>query len=130
MSVFYPRTIEIHRSKTNAVSSGGAQQVGLTGYSGREQSTAPSDAEGETVLFSGIPAAIDAKSPGRTRGTFLPADITEKGTWIITIPAASLPQYSVRDRDIIVDDEGYRYGVGQNYWTVTGYQLACIRLET
>jgi hypothetical protein len=39
------------------------------------------------------------------------------------------PLYSIRDRDIIVDDEGYRYGVSANYWTGIGYQLDCIRLE-
>jgi hypothetical protein len=37
--------------------------------------------------------------------------------------------YSIRDRDIIVDEEGYRYEVGANYWTQLGYQLSTIREE-
>jgi hypothetical protein len=126
----YNRTVAVHRSKTNAVSSGGAQEIGLTGYSGREQSTASGDTEGEAVLFTNLPASIQAKSPGRSKGTMLPADVVEKAVWLIFIPAAALPQYSIRDLDIIVDDESYRYGVGQNYWTAAGYQLSCIRLET
>jgi len=36
-------------------------------------------------------------------------------TWYIYC-SVQLPKYSVRDRDIIVDDEGYRYEVGQAEW--------------
>jgi hypothetical protein len=124
----YDRTVDVHRSKTAAaqVPSGG----GGGGYSGREQSTASSDPEGEQPLFTGLPASIQAKRAGRTRAGLLPADVTEKPEWVILIPAASLPQYSIRDRDELVDDEGYRYGVASNYWTAFGYQLSCIRLET
>jgi hypothetical protein len=37
--------------------------------------------------------------------------------------------YDIRDRDIIVDDEGYRYEVSTNFWTGLGYQLSTIREE-
>jgi hypothetical protein len=126
----FNRTVAVHRSKTNAVTTGGSPQVGLTGYSGREQSTASADAEGETVLFTGLPAAIQAKRAGRTKGTLLAADIVDKPEWVILIPASAIAQYAIRDRDIIVDDEQYRYMVASNYWTLVGYQLSCIRLET
>ena len=126
MSTLYPRLIEVHRVKTSAVSSG-TQNVGLTTYSGAEQSTTASDADGEAVLFTNIPCSIQADSLGRTRNGMLPTDITAKPTWLIIIPSSALPQYSVRDRDIIVDDEGYRYGVAQNAWTVLGYNLSVIR---
>jgi hypothetical protein len=50
---------------------------------------------------------------------------------VIEIPSYSgLVRYAIRDRDIVVDDEGYRYGVAQNRWTVFGYRLHCVRLET
>lgn len=126
----YDRTVAVHRSKTNAVSGAGAQQIGLTGYSGREQSTAASDTEGEMVLFINLPASIQAKRAGRFMAGLVPSDITQKPQWAIIIPASALPQYSIRDRDIIVDDEAYRYEVAQNYWTAFGYQLECVRLET
>ena len=41
----------------------------------------------------------------------------------------SATSYSIRDRDIVVDDEGYRYSIAAASWTVFGYQLNCIRLE-
>ena len=130
MSLLYPRLIDIHRSKTNAGQSGISQAVGLVGYSGREQTTAASDPEGEIVLFTGICAGIAMQRVGRTAKGLLDADITNTGFWIITIPVSVLPQYSVRDRDIIIDDEKYRYQVAQNYYTAFGYQLECLRLET
>ena len=106
----YLRKISVRRSKTNAVSAAGAQLVGLVGYSSREQSTNARDPAGEAILFREIPAAIQMRSGGTTRGMLLPGDVTAKPEWRILIPKASLPQYSIRDRDIIVDDEGYRYG--------------------
>lgn len=123
----YPRTVAVHRSKTAAAQSPG---IGNVGYFGREQSTNAGDPEGETVLFTGLPASIQAKSPGRTRGQMLPSDVSEKPVWVILIPASAIAQYSIRDRDILVDDESYRYQVSQNYWTNAGYELSCIRLET
>jgi predicted ATPase len=48
----------------------------------------------------------------------------------VFIPASSaITIYSIRDRDIIVDDEGYRYEVGANFWTGLGYQVSTIREE-
>jgi hypothetical protein len=123
----FPRTVAIHRSKTAASANDDA--VGNLGYSGRESSTSAGDAEGEQVLFTGLAAAIQAVAIGRTRGGIVPADAAEKPQWTIMIPLAVLPQYSVRDRDIIVDDEGYRYICVQAWWTNLGYALSCIRLE-
>jgi hypothetical protein len=123
----YPRTVAIHRQKTDGQSSSGTQQVGLQGYSGRQQNTNVS--AGETVLYTGLPASISPRAAGKIKYGALPADFTEKPQWAVTIPFFALPQYSIRDADIIVDDEGYRYGVTQNVWTVLGYQLAVVRLE-
>jgi hypothetical protein len=127
MGMLYPRTIEVHRLKTNAGPTDSA--VGLVGYSGAEQSTSPSDAQGETVLFTGISASIQAGATGRKKNSSLPQDVIVQPTWIIMTPKRALKRGSVRDRDIVIDDESYRYEVGQAYWNLLGYRLICIRLE-
>jgi hypothetical protein len=107
----------------------GNQEVGLLGYSGAEQSNSPSDVNGEHILFTNICCSIQAQQTGRTKDGLLPTDVTSKPMWLIIIPQSALPQYSVRDRDIVIDDEGYRYGVASNYWTPLGYNLSCVRME-
>jgi hypothetical protein len=124
VNALYPRTIAVHRVKTVGDVS---TTVGLTGYSGAEQST--TSAQGETVLFTGLAASIQAGTTGRKKASSLPQDVVFAPTWYIFVPAGALAQYSVRDRDIIVDDEGYRYEVSQNWWDILGYRLTCIRLE-
>ena len=127
MSMLYPRRIEVHRLKSNAGPTDAA--VGLVGYSGAEQSTDPSNPAGETVLFTDIPASIQAAQTGRKKDGALPGDAVFAPTWRIFTPKRSLARGSVRDRDIILDDEAYRYEVAQAYWNLLGYQLVCIRLE-
>lgn len=124
-SILYPRLIEIHRLKTVAGSTDTV--IGLTGYSGAEQST--SSPQGETVLFTGIAASIQAGTTGRKKDASLPQDVVFAPTWYIYIPANALAEFSIRDRDIILDDEGYRYEVSQNYWNILGYKVTAIRLE-
>lgn len=127
--VIYDRTVAVHRSRTNADQSGSSQQIGLVGYSGREQSTDASDPNGEDVLFTDLPASIQ-EGRANTKSGQLPADVTDRPMWMIFIPAsAPIAQYQIRDRDIIVDDESYRYMVAQNRWTGFGYQLNCTRQE-
>lgn len=124
--MLYNRLIEIRRVKTVA---GTSDAIGGVGYSGEEASTAPGNPQGETVLFSGLPASIQAGPPGRKKDSALPQDIYYSPSWTIFVPAPALAKGSVRDRDIIVDDESYRYEVGQDYWNILGYKLVCIRLE-
>lgn len=81
----------------------------------------------ETPLFSNLPASIQVRSAGRAGRTVLPTDISVRPAWVIYVPG--LPLYSIRDRDIVVDDEFYRYGVGAAAWTIFGYTLECVRLE-
>lgn len=119
----YNRTIAVHRQKANATST----TVGGVGYGGREEST--TSAEGETVLYTGIVAHIDLKRSGRTSHALLPSDSTDAPLWTIHVPAWALAQYSIRDRDIIVDDESYRYMVIAAFWTIAGYQVDTVRLE-
>ena len=124
----YPRTINVMRSKTNTAGTGGGP-VGLIGYSGREDSLSPADAEGFTMLFSQIQADIQVLSPGGLKG-MLPADAVAGSQWEVMTAANDTPQYSIRDRDHVVDDEGYRYIVLTAYWQGMGYSLKCTRLET
>jgi hypothetical protein len=127
VSILYPRTIEVHRNKTVA---GPADTViGLAGYSGAEASTSPSAPAGEVVLFTGIAASIQAGTTGRKKDSALPQDVVFMPTWDIYVPLSALAKGTVRDRDIVVDDEDYRYEVSQAYFNVLGYKLICIRLE-
>lgn len=123
----YVRRIEVHRLKTVAGATDAV--IGLTGYSGAEQSTDPGNPQGETVLFTGIPASIQATAAGRKKDGTLATDAVFSPTWNIFIPKAALALGSIRDRDILVDDEGYRYEVGQAYWNILGIKAVCIRLE-
>lgn len=117
----FPRTVSIYRQKV-------VDGLGNVGYSGAEQST--TTAEGEQLLFAGLAASVQASSVGKnitTETSMLPTDSARKPMWNIFIP--SLPIYSVRDRDIVVDDEGYRYEVSSNEWTPLGYKLQTVRQE-
>ena len=125
MSFLYPRTIAVHR--LNTVAGPTDSVIGLTGYSGAVQGG--SGTQGETVMFSGIPAKIQAAATGRKKDSSLPQDAVFAPSWWIFTPAFALAQYSVRDRDVIADDESYRYQVGQAEWSPLGYKLTCIRLE-
>lgn len=127
----YPRTVSVLRAKT--IAGADDNQVGAEGYSGNERinSTATATAaEQEASLFSGLIASIQLGAAGRTTvGTNLPGDSVSKPIWKVFIPSGSISQYSIRDRDIILDDEGYRYQVSANYWTDAGYELSTVRLE-
>ncbi|UGY15120.1 hypothetical protein HAP48_0042450 [Bradyrhizobium septentrionale] len=124
--MIYVRRIEIRRIRTVA---GANDTIGLTGYSGAEVTADPSNPRGEVVLFTNIPASIQAGTGGRKRDSGLPQDIVSNPTWDIYVPVTALAKGAVRDRDIIIDDEQYRYEVGQAYWNILGYKLPCIRLE-
>lgn len=123
MPGIYPRVIQISRLKNVA---GATDAIGLLGYSGAEQNSGP---QGETVILTDIPASIQAGPAGRKKDGSLPTDSVFAPTWKIWIPSSSVAQGLIRDRDIVRDDELYRYQVSQAYWNILGYQLICIRLE-
>lgn len=128
INLLYPRMISVHRLKTPGGSA--SDIIGLAGYSGAEQSTSPTDLQGETILYSCVAATINAASTGRKRfGTGLPGDAVVQPTWDIFPSPGSILKGGVRDRDIVYDDESYRYEVGQAEWNITGYRLICIRVE-
>ena len=125
MSLLYPRLIEVHRSIT--VAGPTDTVIGLTGYSGAQQTA--NATQGETVLFTGVMASIQARTTGRKKDSSLPQDVVFAPTWDIWIPLAAMVKGAIRDRDYIVDDEFYRYEVAQAYWNILGYRLTCIREE-
>lgn len=112
MSFLYPRTIKIMRP--------GAQSgIGAVGYGGQQ----PAD---ETLVAKNIAASIQAKKEGAKPGPGLPGDISKRTLWKILF---NLPNGTVRDRDIIIDDLGVRYQVMSPYWNSMGYQLLAEKLE-
>jgi hypothetical protein len=124
-SFIYPRTVSVYRSKPNSGPT--AQSVGLLGYSGREDSELASDAQGLTLILEDVPVNIGARGAGRVMSGTLPSDATRHPQWRIL--TKKLDRYAIRDNDIVVDDQGYRYQVTQNYWTPMGFRLDTVRLE-
>jgi hypothetical protein len=130
MSFLYPRTIDLHRPASVATDSSGNPTAGFAGYSGTSANTDASAVTGETVIATGLRCGIMARGMGRVMGLDLTAaDSPGPVQWIVTLPKSALAKGAVRDRDILVDDEGYRYKVAAAEWTFMGYALYCIRLE-
>jgi hypothetical protein len=129
LNPLYPRTVSINRQRTTSGAS--SNNIGLQGYSGAEQNTDPSDLQGEVVLYSGLAASIQATSTGRKVDGALPADAVVKPSWYIFLAStmSSPPINAIRDRDLVYDDAGYRYEVGQAEFNVTSWRLSVIRLE-
>lgn len=117
----YDNTIAIHRLSTDVAN----RPVGDAGYFGAVVSST-----GESVLYTGVACSIQSNAAGRKKSTALPGDVVYAPTWRILIPvSSSIPADAIRDRDIIVDEQGYRYEVGQAYHNFMGWKLTAIRLE-
>ena len=107
----------------------GTAGIGYIGYSGMQQTT-DAGPNGEDVVASGVQCSIQAASTGRNaRQGGTPSDAPGPVHWKIFMPKTALAKGQVRDRDIVIDDEGYRYHVEAAYWAPLGYQLKAIRLE-
>lgn len=122
----YNRTMDIHRPETVAA---GSPNIGLLPYSGMGQG-AGTGTFGETIIQTGVPCSIQAQGMGKTRGLgLLPGDAAGPAQWHIYTPPGYLAKGTVKDRDILVDDEGYRYQVSQASFSQLGDKLVCTRLE-
>jgi hypothetical protein len=120
----YSSTMQVRRS------SGGNLQVGLLPYSGRTTIEANASTGGEIIVANNIPCFIELKSMGRTGSSnILPANENGLSTWTITTSPGSIPNGVIRDRDLAVDDLGYRYEL-TCYLTPMGYIIQGIRLES
>ena len=125
-SFLYPNTVDIHRSETVA---DGSPNIGLVGYSGMAQG-AGSGTLGEKVIATGVPSSIQAKGMGRVKGQgLLPGDAPGPGQWAIYIPSTAVARGTIKDRDILIDESGYRYYVSMSVWTPLVWDLIAIRLE-
>lgn len=127
MSFIYPRVIDIHRPKPQAVGSG-PNVATLKSYTGT--TTDVVSTTGENLVLAALPAAVQFVSPlSRGAGSNLPSDTHAPGAWRIFIPAASAAITAIQNRDIIVDDQGNRYQVEDSYWTFFGWHLRARLLE-
>ena len=96
---FYPRTISVLRQATNTT-------AGAQGYSG----VTP---ENEETIFTNVAAHIEAERIGNNSPANLPANSQGEPIYLIIF---ILPLNSVQNRDIIIDDTGYRYQVISADW--------------
>jgi hypothetical protein len=127
MSFLYPHSIDVRRSNDTR---SGSPNIGLLGYSGVTQGIA-SGASGEKLIASGLSCSIQATGMGRVKGQgLLPADAPGPGQWHVYVPLGAVSRGAIKDRDVLIDDEGYRYLVSQAQWDSLGYKIVCIRLET
>lgn len=116
MSFLYPRTITITRP--------GAQTgVGFQGAYAADQKA------NETVIATGIPASIQARSAGGRNPVGLPGDGKDQ-TWRVLVPKSALAMGVVKNRDIITDDLGNRLQVLADYANSLGANFICQRLES
>jgi hypothetical protein len=120
----YNRVIQVHRTVTQATQTPG---IGDTGYTGVTDVTGTTTGQ-EQIIYSNIPAVISIKAAGRSKGP-LPDDLVYRTSWTIGVPVDAIPEFGIRDKDIIIDDDGYRYYVGAAGWTALQWHLECIRLE-
>lgn len=116
MSFLYPRTVSIFRPKrSNAV--GAVPYKGLT----------PSN---DDQLYCDLPAGVQWRASIGRPPTNIPSDAAVQGYWEVLIPLGNGITFgSVRDRDVIVDDQGIRYQVFGDYHTPLNSQFKCQRLE-
>lgn len=81
-----------------------------------------------TTIATYVPAFISAKKETGNQPVGLPGSISKRVYWEISIYA---PNGTIRDRDIITDDYGYRYQVVANDWnSPLGYLLLAERMES
>lgn len=126
----YPRTIELRRPRANSADVVGTPVVGALPYQGTEQTEATGNVNAEDVLQSGIPATISPVGIGKVKGLdIVPSDSPGPVQYVITTLPGVLSDGAVRDRDILVDDYGYRYQIAAEQFTPLGYSIRAMRLE-
>jgi len=106
----YDRTVTITRPAL-ATTSGDA------GYLGLEEAN-------ETVIASNIPASIQFDRHGTRPDARVPSDAEGRTLWKIFLPVTpALPLGSLRQTDVVTDDQGLRYQIEAPYWTALGYDI-------
>lgn len=114
-SFLYPRTIAITRP--------GAQSgVGFQAAYAADQKSS------ETLVASGVPASIQARSASSKNPVSLPAD-GKMNTWRVLVPRNALGAGVALNRDIITDDLSRRFQIVADYVNSLGANFICERLE-
>lgn len=108
MSFVYPRTLTLVRPRAQS-------GEGRAAYGGKTQ-------DGEDVIAENVPCNFDLRREGQKDTPGLPGDGT-RPTYDCRIPKRALALGTVKDRDIIVDDQGLRYQVVGPFWASLGYAL-------
>lgn len=114
MSFLYPRKVSIYRPSNQTV-------AGENPYSGLANDQL-------TILFSSLQCAVQMRKATGTPLLGLPGGQSAKPIYVVLILGLKIGD--IKDRDVVVDDEGYRYQVTANYWTPLSYQITCERLES
>lgn len=109
MSFLYPRQIVLSRSDPQT---GAGWQPG---YAAEQRAD-------EVVIIGGIPASVQLNQRGGHSPVGLPTDTTDT-LWNVLVPKASLAKGTVKQGDVITDDEEERYVVHAPYWDSLGYNL-------
>jgi hypothetical protein len=117
-ALVYNRTIAVHRPVTVAATGG----VTLGDYSGVQDST-------ETVLFTGVKTSIQPRSSVRQHMNALPADARAPYVFSFFFKKRVLFVGDVKNRDILVDDQGERYQVEEVEWTLIGAHIRALKVE-
>lgn len=79
------------------------------------------------TIAQGLPANVQVKKEVGTPPVKLPSDLGRDTYWDISFYAAD---GAVKDGDIIIDGEGYRYQVTAANWQSIFYHCLCQRLES
>jgi hypothetical protein len=113
MSFLYPHVVAITRPA--AQTGAGAQP-----YGGLSPTT-------ETAVASGLSASIQLATAGKTNPANLPGDVEVSNYKIFS---RQIGKGLVHDRDIVTDEQGWRYQVLSAYWDSLGANLYTKRLES
>lgn len=117
----FNRTISVMRPDGEAPPSG-VTTVQLGGYSGVT-------AAAETEIYFDLPASIQPRSSVRQHVNSLPSDQRSPYVWSFYLKNGAVPVGGIKNRDIIVDDQGERYQVEASQWTLLGCHIRALMLE-
>lgn len=136
VAVLCNTTVSVTRPGQQLSSTGGQapglpSQPGNTGSywgSSTKVTTDPNGA-GEIAIKSGIPASMIGTTGRATGVGELPSDAPGPSRWRVYVPQSAFPKGTIKDRDILTDDQGERLQVSADYFSTIGYRLECVRLE-
>lgn len=94
--------------------------IGAVGFGG----VSPAN---ETPIVYEFPGAMQWTREGAHPVADLPSDLIRKGGWLIFLPA--IPNVTLKERDVISDDQGRRFVAMSVYLSDLGYRILAEMLE-